>query len=52
MPPKPRPSLPDLAKWLRKATKAGETAKDTRLAKVIWLRKRQATRHRARDRLK
>jgi len=52
MHPSPRPSLPDLAKWLRKATKAGETAKAGRLAKVIWLRKRQATRHKARDTLK
>lgn len=48
----PRPTLPDLAKALKRAKRQGLQAQAERLAKVIWLRKRKEKRRADRARLK
>lgn len=44
MPPRPRPTLPQLRKMARAAQQGGKTALLGRLSKVIWLRGRQEQR--------
>jgi len=44
MKPTPRPTISELSALLRKARKAKQQPQADRLAKVLWLRKRQEAR--------